>query len=60
MDIEDLEPRKKPAKLRDLDVMGVEELEEYLAALETEAERVKEKIAAKKSYLSGADAFFKK
>ena len=60
MDIDDLEPRKKPAKLRDLDVMGVEELEDYLAELETEANRVKEKIAAKKSYLSGADAFFKR
>ena len=60
MDLEDLEPRKKTPKPKDLDVMGVDELEEYLANLETEAARVKEKIAAKKNYLSGADALFKR
>jgi uncharacterized small protein (DUF1192 family) len=59
MELEDLEPRKKAPKLKDLEVMGVEELEEYLAELETEAARVKEKIAAKKAYLSGAEGLFK-
>lgn len=59
MDIEDLEPRKKAPKPKDLESLGVEELEEYLAELEAEAERVRQKIAAKKSYLSGADALFK-
>ncbi len=59
MELEDLEPRKVKPKPRDLDVMGVEELEEYLAELEAEAARVNEKIAAKKAYLSGADALFK-
>jgi uncharacterized small protein (DUF1192 family) len=59
MELEDLEPRKKAPTLKDLEVMGVEELEEYLAELETEAARVKEKIAAKKAYLSGADGLFK-
>jgi uncharacterized small protein (DUF1192 family) len=37
-----------------------EELEAYLAELEQEAGRVREKIAAKKAYLSGADALFKR
>ncbi|MEE8227354.1 MAG: DUF1192 family protein [Kiloniellales bacterium] len=59
MDLEDLEPRKQPPKPKDLESMGVEELEEYLAELESEAERVREKIAAKKAYLSGADSLFK-
>ena len=59
MDIDDLEPRKKAPKPKDLEVLGVEELEDYLAELEAEAERVKQKIAAKKSYLSGADSLFK-
>ena len=59
MDIEDLEPRKAIQKPKDLDTMGVEELEEYLAELEAEAEQVKAKIAAKKAYLSGAEGLFK-
>jgi uncharacterized small protein (DUF1192 family) len=59
MELEDLEPRKKTPKLKDLEVMGIEELEEYLAELETEAARVKDKIAAKKAYLSGAEGLFK-
>lgn len=61
MDLEDFEPRNRQPKPRDLDAMGVEELEEYLAELEAEVVRVKEKIQAKKHYLAGAqDAFFKK
>ncbi len=59
MDIDDLEPRRQAPKPKDLVSLGVEELEEYLAELETEAARVKQKIAAKKSYLSGADSLFK-
>ena len=60
MDLDDLEPRKQKPKPKDLEAMGVEELEAYLAELEAEALRVKDKIAAKKSYLSGADALFKR
>jgi len=59
MDIEDLEPQKKKPAPKDLDAMGVEQLEEYLAVLEVEVERVGAKIAEKKDYLSGAQAFFK-
>ena len=59
MDLDDLEPRKQQPKPKDLDSLGVEELEDYLAELEAEAARVKEKIAAKKTYLSGAAGLFK-
>ncbi len=59
MELEDLEPRKAATKPKDLEVMGIEELEAYLAELETEAARVKDKIAAKKAYLSGAEGLFK-
>lgn len=59
MDIEDLEPRKQTPKPKDLESLGVDQLEDYLAELQAEVARVEEKIAAKKSYLSGADAFFK-
>ncbi len=59
MDLEDLEPRKKATKPKDLEAMGVEELDSYLAELETEAVRVKAAIEGKKSYLTGAKSFFK-
>ncbi len=59
MELEDLEPRKKAAKPKDLDAMGVEELDAYLVALEAEAARVRAKIEGKKSYLTGAESFFK-
>ena len=59
MDLEDLDPRKPATKPKDLDAMGIEELQEYLVTLEAEAERVKAKIESKQSYLSGAQGFFK-
>ncbi len=59
MDLDELEPQKKKAAPQDLDALGVEQLEEYLAELEAEAERVRAKLADKKNYLAGAQAFFK-
>ena len=60
MEAEDLEPRHVRPRPKDLDGMGVDELENYLAELMAEAERVRAKIASKKTYLAGADAFFKR
>ena len=59
MDNDDLEPRKPIAKPRDLDLLGVEELQDYLAELEAEAARVREKIKAKTDYRGAAEALFK-
>ncbi|MEE8559875.1 MAG: DUF1192 domain-containing protein [Alphaproteobacteria bacterium] len=60
MDIEELEPRKKEKPMpRKLDDMGIDELAEYLAELNTETERVKAEIEGKKSYMAGAEALFK-
>jgi len=59
MDIEELEPRKKKPEPKNLEAMGVEELEAYQAELETEVARVKAELEGKKSYLVGAQAFFK-
>ncbi len=59
MDIDDLEPQKKKTAPKDLDALGVEQLEEYLAGLEAEVARVRVKIAEKKDYLAGAENFFK-
>lgn len=61
MDIEELEPSKAQAEPmpRKLDDMGIDELEEYLAELNAEAERVGAEIESKKSYMEGAEALFK-
>ncbi len=59
MDLDDLEPQKKKPAPKDLDTLGVAQLDEYLAELEAEAERVRAKLADKKAYLAGAQAFFK-
>jgi uncharacterized small protein (DUF1192 family) len=60
MDLDELEPRKQQPKPKDLEAMGVDELEAYLAELRQEADRVREKISAKKAYLSGAEGLFKR
>ena len=59
MDLDDLEPRKAIEKPKDLDSLGIEQLEAYLAELEAEAAQVKAKIESKKQYLSGAASLFK-
>ena len=59
MDLEDLEPRKQPAKPRDLTTLSVEELEDYIARMEAEIARVRAAIAAKRTQRSAADSFFK-
>jgi uncharacterized small protein (DUF1192 family) len=57
---DDLDPRQKKAKLLNLDDMSVDDLNEYVAALKTEIERVEAKIKAKQSHASAAAAFFKR
>ena len=60
MDIDDLEPRKMPAKPKDLGPMSVAELDAYIATLEAEIERARAAIAGKRSQRGAADAFFKR
>ena len=57
---EDLVPRNQPKKLKDLTLMGIAELEEYIAALEAEAARARAEIAAKRRQRGGAEALFKR
>ena len=59
MELDDLEPRNRPPQKKNLEVMSVEELEEYVAALEAEIERARETIAKKRDHLSSADSLFK-
>ena len=60
IDVDDLEPLRRKPKPRDLDALSVEELNEYIANMEAEIRRVREKIAAKQSHTSAAAALFKK
>ena len=60
MDEEDLVPRRQPPKPKDLTLLGIAELEEYIAELETEVARARSEIAAKQKQRSGAEALFKR
>jgi uncharacterized small protein (DUF1192 family) len=60
MEEQDLEPRTKRQKPKDLDVMSVEALKEYIAGLEAEIERARGAIAGKTSHKAAAESFFKK
>lgn len=59
MDIEELEPAHKKKQQKDLDVLSIEALGEYITELEAEIARVREKIAYKEKARVGAESFFK-
>jgi uncharacterized small protein (DUF1192 family) len=60
IDEQDLEPRTKRQKPKDLDVMSVDALKEYIVGLEAEIERARAAIASKTSHKAAAEFFFKK
>ena len=60
MDEEDLAPQRQPPKLKDLTLMGIAELEEYIAGLDSEIARARAEITAKQKQRSGAEAIFKR
>jgi uncharacterized small protein (DUF1192 family) len=60
VDEEDLEPRRKLPKLRDLAPLAIAELETYITELEAEILRVKDDIAAKRKQRGGAESLFKR
>jgi uncharacterized small protein (DUF1192 family) len=60
MDEEELEPRRKPRQPKDLTLMGIEELETYIAELEAEIARVRIEISAKLGQRRGAESLFKR
>ena len=64
MDPDDL-PRRKDDALaalarQDLDPLSVAELEERIEALEAEAARTRAKLAGSRTFMSAADALFRK
>ena len=60
MDEDDLPPSRKPAPLKDLSLLGIAELEEYVAELEREIARAQAEIAEKRKRRGGAEALFKR
>jgi uncharacterized small protein (DUF1192 family) len=57
---EDLVPQRQAPKLKDLTLLGIAELEEYIAGLDSEIARARAEIAAKQKQRSGAEALFKR
>lgn len=59
MDTDELEPLKNKPQLRNLDVLSIEELNDYIEEMKVEIRRVEEKIAAKKAHMSAVSGLFK-
>jgi uncharacterized small protein (DUF1192 family) len=60
MDTDDLEPTKKKPVMKDLEVMSIEALRDYIDELTSEIRRAEATIAAKDKARQGAESFFKK
>ncbi|MBX9633917.1 MAG: DUF1192 domain-containing protein [Magnetospirillum sp.] len=60
MDWDELDPKKKLPELKNLEVMGVVELNAYIAELEAEIVRTRAAISRKQAAKQGAESFFKK
>jgi len=59
MELDELEPVKKPQPKKDLEVMSIEALGEYIEELEAEIARVRDAIAEKEKARLGAESVFK-
>ena len=59
MDTDDLEPPAKKVEQKDLVVMSIDALHEYIAELESEIARVRTAIGGKQGAREGAEKFFK-
>ena len=59
MDTDVQEQKKKKDGIKDLDVMSIEALGDYIADLETEIERVRGAISLKDVAKSNAESIFK-
>lgn len=60
MDIEDLEPKNKIIKPKDLSGWNIEDLEAYIERMQEEIERARAMIETKRGVNSAADALFKR
>lgn len=60
MDVDDDRPRKAVPAPRDLTLLGIDELETYIAELEAEIARARDQITAKKALRGDADSLFRR
>lgn len=60
MDTEDLEPLKRKATQRNLEIMSLDALRAYISDLEVEISRARSEIAAKEIARQGAEEVFRK
>jgi len=60
MEEEDLKPQTRKPDVKNLEVLSVEALEEYIGDLEAEIERVRVEISKKQSAKSTAESVFRK
>lgn len=60
MDERDLEPLTKKPDIKNLEVLSIEALEDYIAELQLEIERARQEIDQKKSARSAAESVFRK
>ena len=60
MDEDDLLPRAKEPRRKNLAPLSIVELEAYIGELEEEISRVRADIAAKRAQRGGAEALFKR
>lgn len=59
MDFEELEPRKAPA-VKDISSLGIKELQDYIASLQTEIARAEAEIKKREAHRAGIEGLFKK
>ncbi len=59
MDTDDMEPPKKKAQAKDLEIMSIEALGEYIEELEAEINRTRIAIKTKEAARSGAENAFR-
>ena len=59
MEWNDLEPKTEKPKPKNLEVMSIDALGEYIEELKAEIDRAHEMIAAKEVARDGAETFFK-
>lgn len=57
---EDIDPKTRRLKPRNLDALSVPDLKNYIGQLRDEISRVEGEIARKEKHLSAADAIFRK
>ena len=56
---DELEPRKKPVTLKNLEPMSLDELQAYIQEMKDEISRAENEIKRKKAHMDAASSVFK-